>query len=55
MDWLNTHFIEPSTEEGDLLSRLESPWEGDGFWEYLTRFVQLIIPHVITGQTNSVS
>ncbi|KAF9642653.1 hypothetical protein BDM02DRAFT_3105390 [Thelephora ganbajun] len=37
MEWLNTHFIEPSTEEGDVLSRLESAWEGEGFWEYLTR------------------
>lgn len=37
MEWLNTHFIEPSTEEGDVLSSLESPWEGEGFWDYITR------------------
>jgi nuclear pore complex protein Nup85 len=37
MDWLNTHFIEPSTEEGDHLSSLEQPWEDESFWPYLTR------------------
>ena len=50
MEWLNIHFIEPSTEEGDVLSCLESPWEGEGFWDYLTRFVLLILPHPITGK-----
>ena len=50
MEWLNTHFIEPSTEEGDVLSSLESAWEGEGFWEYFTRFVPLITPRVITGR-----
>ncbi|RDB15810.1 Nuclear pore complex protein Nup85 [Hypsizygus marmoreus] len=37
MEWLNTHFIEPSTEEGDHLSSLEYPWEDETFWPYLTR------------------
>ncbi|KAJ6581722.1 Nup85 nucleoporin-domain-containing protein [Mycena capillaripes] len=37
MEWLNIHFIEPSTEEGDLLSSLKSPWEDETFWPYLTR------------------
>ncbi|GLB43373.1 putative nup85 Nucleoporin [Lyophyllum shimeji] len=37
MEWLNTHFIEPSTEEGDHLSSLEHPWEEENFWPYLTR------------------
>lgn len=37
MEWLNTHFIEPSTEEGDHLSSLEKPWEDETFWPYLTR------------------
>ncbi|KAL6299538.1 Nup85 nucleoporin-domain-containing protein [Sparassis latifolia] len=37
MEWLNTHFIQPSTEEGDHLSTLEKPWEDDTFWPYLTR------------------
>ncbi|KAG5654215.1 hypothetical protein H0H81_006249, partial [Sphagnurus paluster] len=37
MEWLNTHFIEPSTEEGDHLSSQESPWEDETFWPYLTR------------------
>jgi len=39
MEWLNTHFIEPSTEEGDALSALERPWEDETFWPYLTRYV----------------
>ncbi|KAF9054665.1 Nup85 nucleoporin-domain-containing protein [Panaeolus papilionaceus] len=39
MEWLNTHFIEPSTEEGDQLSGLEKPWEDEGFWPYLTRSI----------------
>ncbi|KAJ7334118.1 Nup85 nucleoporin-domain-containing protein [Mycena albidolilacea] len=37
MHWLNTHFIEPSTEEGEHLSSLKSPWEDETFWPYLTR------------------
>ncbi|KAF8892121.1 nucleoporin Nup85-like protein [Infundibulicybe gibba] len=37
MEWLNIHFIEPSTEEGDQLSSMEHPWEDDSFWPYLTR------------------
>ncbi|KAJ3508718.1 hypothetical protein NLJ89_g5602 [Agrocybe chaxingu] len=39
MEWLNTHFIEPSTEEGDYLSTLDRPWEDEAFWPYLTRAV----------------
>ncbi|KAJ4479675.1 nucleoporin Nup85-like protein [Lentinula edodes] len=37
MEWLNIHFIEPSTEEGDQLSSLDYPWEDENFWSYLTR------------------
>nr|GAT45669.1 predicted protein [Mycena chlorophos] len=37
MEWLNIHFIEPSTEEGDHLSSLKMPWEDESFWPYLTR------------------
>ncbi|KAL4250471.1 Nuclear pore complex protein Nup85 [Abortiporus biennis] len=37
MDWLNTHYIEPATEEGDHLSSLERPWEDEIYWSYLTR------------------
>ncbi|KAH7885796.1 Nup85 nucleoporin-domain-containing protein, partial [Phlebopus sp. FC_14] len=37
MEWLNVHFIEPSTEEGDHLSSLEHPWQDEAFWPYLTR------------------
>ncbi|KDR68007.1 hypothetical protein GALMADRAFT_79171 [Galerina marginata CBS 339.88] len=39
MEWLNTHFIEPSTEEGDQLSALDRPWEDETFWPYLTRAI----------------
>ena len=39
MEWLNTHFIEPSTQEGDELSSQERPWEDPAFWPYLTRRV----------------
>ncbi|KAF8713566.1 hypothetical protein AX14_012920 [Amanita brunnescens Koide BX004] len=39
MEWLNTHFIEPSTEEGVHLSALEYPWEDETFWPYITRTV----------------
>ena len=39
MEWLNTHFIEPSTEEGVHLSALEYPWEDETFWPYITRYV----------------
>ncbi|CAK5267637.1 unnamed protein product, partial [Mycena citricolor] len=37
MEWLNIHYIEPSTEEGDHLSSLGSPWQDESFWPYLTR------------------
>ncbi|KAG6898316.1 hypothetical protein C0992_011907 [Termitomyces sp. T32_za158] len=37
MEWLNSNFIEPSTEEGDHLSSLDRPWEDENFWSYLTR------------------
>ncbi|RDX54141.1 hypothetical protein OH76DRAFT_1552905 [Lentinus brumalis] len=37
MEWLNTHFIEPSTQEGDELSSQERPWEDPAFWPYLIR------------------
>lgn len=39
MEWLNIHFIEPSTEEGDELSTLDHPWEDPNFWPYLTQSV----------------
>ena len=38
VEWLNTHFIEPSSEEGDHLSTLEHPWADETFWPFLTRF-----------------
>ncbi len=37
VDWMNMHFIEPSTEEGDQLSKLEEPWEKEIFWPYLIK------------------
>ncbi|KAI0642447.1 Nup85 nucleoporin-domain-containing protein [Trametes meyenii] len=37
MEWLNTHFIQPSTQEGDELSSQDRPWEDPAFWPYLTR------------------
>ncbi|KAH9829993.1 Nup85 nucleoporin-domain-containing protein [Rhodofomes roseus] len=39
MEWLNVHYVEPTTEEGDHLSSLERPWEDETFWPYLTRAV----------------
>ncbi|KAI0272744.1 Nup85 nucleoporin-domain-containing protein [Gloeopeniophorella convolvens] len=39
MEWLNTHFIEPSSEEGDHLSSQDNPWQDETFWPYLTRSV----------------
>lgn len=39
MEWLNTHFIEPSSEEGDYLSSQDRPWQDEIFWAYLTRSV----------------
>jgi len=39
MEWLNTHFIEPSSEEGDHLSSQDSPWQDESFWPFLTRSV----------------
>lgn len=42
LEWLNTHFIEPSTEDGDQLSTLERPWEDELFWPYVVRSVVLL-------------
>ncbi|KAI9510038.1 nucleoporin Nup85-like protein [Russula earlei] len=39
MEWLNTHFIEPSSEEGDHLSSQDNPWQDESFWPYFTRSV----------------
>ncbi|KZT72019.1 hypothetical protein DAEQUDRAFT_723669 [Daedalea quercina L-15889] len=39
MEWLNVHYVEPTTEEGDQLSALERPWEDENFWPYLTRAI----------------
>ncbi|KAF7770639.1 hypothetical protein Agabi119p4_6613 [Agaricus bisporus var. burnettii] len=39
LEWLNIHFIEPSTEEGDHLSKLEKPWEDQTFWSYLVKCI----------------
>ena len=43
LEWLNIHFIEPSTEEGDQLSALDRPWEDDTFWPYVLRSVQIFM------------
>ncbi|CAL1715565.1 unnamed protein product [Somion occarium] len=37
MEWLNTHYVEPSSEEGMQLSTQDKPWQDDTFWPYLTR------------------
>src|SRR5258708_39454487 len=39
MEWLNTHFIEPSSEEGDHLSSQDRPWQDEIFWPYLARYL----------------
>ncbi|CCM06137.1 uncharacterized protein FIBRA_08387 [Fibroporia radiculosa] len=48
MEWLNTHYVEPTTEEGDHLSSLERPWEDETFWPYLTRSVNLYATSFVT-------
>jgi hypothetical protein len=50
MEWLNMHFIEPSTEEGDHLSSLERPWEDETFWPYLTRSVKTLLSWTSNGE-----
>ncbi|KAI0048718.1 hypothetical protein FA95DRAFT_1594946 [Auriscalpium vulgare] len=39
MEWLNIHFIEPTSEEGEQLSSQDNPWEDESFWPYITRAV----------------
>lgn len=34
MEWLNIHFVQPSTQEGDELNGLEQPWEDPAFWVF---------------------
>lgn len=62
MEWLNIHFTEPRTEDGDRLSELEAPWEDTEFWPYLTRYSssiraphisQLILRTIIRGLTKA--
>lgn len=42
MEWLNTNYIGPPTEEGDHLSALDRPWEDENFWPYLTRYANTL-------------
>ena len=37
VDWMNMYFVEPPTEQGDMLNQLEKPWENEVFWSYLTK------------------
>lgn len=37
LEWLNTNYVEPSTEEGDHLSSLDKPWQDGNFWPYIAR------------------
>ncbi|KAK7687336.1 hypothetical protein QCA50_009842 [Cerrena zonata] len=37
MEWLNTHYVEPSSEEGIQLSAQDEPWQNEAFWPYITR------------------
>jgi len=39
VDWMNMHFVEPPTEQGNMLNQLEKPWENEVFWSYLTKWV----------------
>jgi nuclear pore complex protein Nup85 len=44
LEWLNTSFIAPDSEEAIELSKLSTPWKEDRFWHYLIRWVS---PHLI--------
>lgn len=37
MEWLNTYYVEPSTDEGKRLTDLNHPWEDEYFWPFLQR------------------
>lgn len=37
MEWLNTYYVEPSTDEGKRLTDLDRPWEDEFFWSYVQR------------------
>jgi len=52
MEWLNVHFIEPSTEEGDHLSGLDRPWEDESFWPYVTRSIIIMIHAIACSDSN---
>ena len=39
LEWLNTNFIAPDSDEAIELSRLSAPWTEDSFWHYLIRSV----------------
>lgn len=45
LDWLNTHFIDPSNEEADQLGSSERPWESEVFWSYVTRYCIRLADH----------
>lgn len=46
LEWLNVHYIEPSTEEGVQLSALQNPWEDELFWPYVIRYCGIYL-HLI--------
>ena len=39
LEWLNTNFIAPDSEEAIELHKLNTPWEDERYWLYLIRFV----------------
>ena len=45
MEWLNTHYVEPSSEDGIQLSIQDEPWKSEAFWPYITRYVR----HFVLG------
>lgn len=35
LDWINRHYVAPTSEEGTELAELREPWLHDNFWRVL--------------------
>lgn len=42
LEWLNTNFIAPDSEEAIEIHKMNSPWKDGRYWLYLIRLVSLI-------------
>ena len=43
LDWINRHYVSPSSEMGTTLADMQEPWQHKDFWTTLQRFVSIYV------------